>query len=179
LETRHNPRVDLGDLAHKPEPFILRPGNEQVAIETVDAGSERTVCVDETDDVGVDLSRQSGLHNPHRLSIRDPKTLEPLGFNSTLMHRFADTRSPAVDDHHVDSHVVEHRDVVGKRASQTLVHHRRAPVLDHNRLAAMCLDERHRLGEDPSLPHRAGNPGFPAIGWGVSGAHDRSALKRT
>jgi hypothetical protein len=137
------------------------------------------VGVDQANDVGIDLPGKGRLNDAYGLGVGDPQTLDELRFDPALVHRLADVRTATMNDDWIDADVVKHRDVIGERASETFIHHRRAAVLDHDGCVPELLDERQRLGEDLGLAHRSGDRGFTTVRCGVACGHDRSALKRT
>ena len=70
------------------------------------------------------------------------------------LHVARDLRPAAVDDDRVHADVLEQHDVAREVLAQRRVLHRRAAVLDHDRLAVELPDVRERLEQRPDVSSR-------------------------
>jgi hypothetical protein len=120
------------------------------------------VAVDPQHDVRVDLAEQHHAGNLHRLLVRDPQAFDEAHLHAELLHVRGDVRAAAVDDHRVQSHVLEQHHVGGEGFAELLLPHRGAAVLDDDGLAVELLDVGQRLQQ------RLDVPGLVSHLWAVS-----------
>jgi hypothetical protein len=100
------------------------------------------VAVDQQHDVLVDLADEHHLRDLDRLLIRNAQPVDELHRQLEPLHVARDLRSAAVHDHRIHPDVLEQHHVTRKLLLEPRVGHRRAAVLDHDRLAVKLADVR-------------------------------------
>ena len=112
---------------------------------------ERTVLVDETDDVAVDLADQHHPHDLHGLRGGDPVAAAELALDAELVEVGGDLRTSAVDHYDLDAAVAEEDDVLGEGLLQLRTGHGVAAVLHDHGLAGEGLEPGQGLDEGGGL----------------------------
>ena len=151
--------VDALDPPHEPDVLAARRAlpcrAEEQPVVAAHAHGGLSVPVDQQHDVLVHLAHQDHLRHLDGLRVGYAQTVDELHREVEPLHVAGDLRTPAVDDHRIHPHVLEQHHIAREVLLQRRVGHRRAPVLDHHRLAVELADVRQRLEKGGDVPHRA------------------------
>ena len=131
----------------------VRPaGGEQSAVFAGHADRERTVLVEQTDDLPLHLPDEDHPDDVHRLRSRHPKAAGKDLLDAKAVKMRVDLWPATMDDDDADPGVAQEDDIFRESVTQGLVRHRMAAVL-HDHCASVepleprkCFDERSRLG---------------------------------
>src|SRR5919204_2769263 len=149
--------VDAIDLAHEADVLALgaglAAGAEELPVVAAQADRRLAVAVEAQDDVLVDLADEDHLGHLDGLGVGDPKSADELHRQPEALHVGGDLGPAAVHHDRVQADVLEQHDVAGELLAQRRVLHRRAAVLDDDRLAVELPDVRERLEEGADVPH--------------------------
>lgn len=167
-------RVDRGDLADPPDVDefavdlgLVLGGGDGVRVLAGQADGERTVLVEQPDQLALHLAGQHHPYDVHGVLGGHPEARLELADDAVLVEGGADLGAAAVHDDGLETGVVQEHDVLGEGGLQVLVDHGVAAELDDDRLAVVPDQPGQRLDEDLGL----GQGGVFA-----GGAHDEYAL---
>ena len=135
--------ADEADVARRRAPTASDA--EQRAVVAREADRGLPMARDAQDDLLVHLADEHHLRDLDRLGVADPQPVDELHRQPEPLHVAGDLRAAAVDDDRVHSDVLEQHDIAREVLAQRLVDHRRAAVLDHDRLAVELPDVGQRL----------------------------------
>ena len=92
--------------------------------------------------------RGGGLEKKTSRTVRDPQPVFELRLDRQLLQPPVDLRPPAVHQHRSNADARQQHEVVDNARFQRSVDHRRATVLDDDRLPSEALEVREGLGEN-------------------------------
>lgn len=168
------PGVDGGDLADPADVHgfavdhqAVLGGGDRVGVLARHADGQRSVLVEQADELPLDLSGQHHADDVHRLGRRDAETGLEFADQALLVELGADLRAAAVHDDGLETGVPQEDDVLGEGGLQLLVDHGVAAELDDDGLAVVAGQPGQRLDEDLRLGQRGVLP---------RGAHELYAL---
>ena len=172
-----------------------RLGGEESGVLARAADGERTVLVDQPDQLALDLTDEHHPDHVHRLGRRDPQPAAELRLDPEPVEHARDLRTAPVHHDGLEAGEAEEGDVLGEGALERVVGHRVAAVLHDHDLAVVALEPRQGGGEGAGLglvgPGGVELPGVEPAGAGVIhagslgraersehglGAHDEYAL---
>src|SRR5919198_5065750 len=147
--------LDAPDEAHVgPVRRRLAGDAEERAVVAADADRRLAVAVEAQDDVLVDLADEDHLGHLDGLGVADAQAADELDRQPEALHVARDLRAAAVHDDRVQADVLQQHDVASELLAQRRVLHRRAAVLDDDRLAVELPDVRKRLEKGPDVAHQ-------------------------
>ncbi len=151
--------VDVDALDLTDEADVLAAGRgaaadaEQRAVVAAQPDGGLTVAGDAQHDLLVDLADQHHLRYLDGGGIGHAQPGDELDRHPQPPHVGGDVRAAAVDDDRVQPDVLEQHHVARELLAQALVLHRRAAVLDHDRLAVKLADVGQRLEQCGYVAH--------------------------
>jgi hypothetical protein len=131
-------------------------GDEGVRVLPGQADRERTVRVDQPDDLPLYLADQHHPDHVHGLRCGDPQAGGELRLQAEPVQVRADLRSAAVHDHRPQPGVPQEDDVLGEGPLERVVGHRVAAELHHHGTAVQPLQPGQRLDQRLGLAQRLG-----------------------
>ena len=131
---------------------------EELPVVAAQPDRRLAVAVQAQDDVLVDLADEDHLGHLDGLGVGHAQAADELDRQPQALHVGGDLRAAAVDDDRVQPDVLEQHDVARELLAQRRVLHRRAAVLDDDRLAVELPDVGERLEQRADgvlrrLPH--------------------------
>ena len=151
-------RLDVHDVANETDVhfFAVDDGgsplrSEQPCVLAGDADRERSVLVEQSDDVALHLTDKNHPYDVHRLRCRDAQTAGEDLVHAQPVEMGVDLGAAAMDDDHANAGVAKEDHVLGERPAQRLVAHRMAAVLDHDSAAVETLEPRQGLDQNTCL----------------------------
>ncbi len=135
-------------LAHASQTGIGLGGDDGARIAAGNAHGEIAVHVHGGHQLLVDLAHQHHAHDVHRGFARDAQAVDEFDGKAETLHHLADRRAAAMHDDGIHAHELEQHDIAHHVRAQLLVDHRRATVLDDDRLAGNRLDPRQGLRDE-------------------------------
>ena len=112
------------------------------------------MAADAQHDVGVQLADQHHLGDLDRRLVGHAQAADELDGHVEPIHVGGDVGPAAVHDDRAHPDVLEQHDVARELLAQQRVVHRRAAVLDHDRLAVELADVGQRLEEGADVAHQ-------------------------
>ena len=150
--------IDALDLADEADVLAagrsLARGAEQQAVVAAQPNRGLPVAAEPQHDVLVDLADQDHLRDLDRRRVGDPQAVDELNRQIEPLHVDGDLRAAAVDDDRVHAHVLEQHHVARELLLERRIGHRRAAVLDHDRLAVELADVGQRFEQRGDVAHR-------------------------
>lgn len=151
-------RVDRGDLAHPPDvdqlPVdlgLVLGGGDGVRVLAGESHGERSVLVEQSDELALDLPGEHHAYDVHGVLGGDPEARLELADDAVPVEGGADLRAAAVHDDGLESGLAQEHDVLCERGLQVLVDHGVAAELDDDRPAVVPRQPGQRLDEDLRL----------------------------
>lgn len=154
-------RVDGGDLADPADVDELAVdlrsvpgGRDGVGVLAGHADGERSVLVEQPDQLALDLARQHHPYDVHGLRGRDAQARLELADQTLLVELGVDLGAAAVDHDRLEAGLAQEDDVLSEGGLQVLVDHGVAAELDDDDLAVVAGEPGQRLDEDLRLGQR-------------------------
>ena len=168
-------RVDGDDVADVAELGVAGGGGDETGVLTREADRDRSVDVDDADDVAVHLADEHHPGDVERLGVGHPQAAPEFGHLAETGHQRADLRASTVHDDRQDADRLEQDDVLGellewpRRFAGPLIGEGVSSVLDDDGPPGEAADVRQRVAEHGRLDGSGK----------VDPAHDRPMLSST
>lgn len=154
-------RVDLGDLTDPADVHqlavdlrLVLGGGDGVGVLAGHADGERSVLVEQPDELTLDLSGQHHPYDVHGLGGGDPEARLELADQAVPVELGADLRAAAVDHDRLEARLPQEDDILREGRLQVLVDHGVAAELDDDGLSVVPGQPGQRLDEDLGLRQR-------------------------
>src|SRR3954452_14420281 len=135
-------RLDVHDVANETDVHFLAVDDggsplrgEQPCVFARDADRERSVLVEQSDDLALHLTDKNHPYDVHRLRCRDAQTAGEDLVHTEPVEMGVDLGAAAMDDDHANTGVAKEDHVLGERPAQYLFAHSVPAVLDHDSAA--------------------------------------------